>query len=76
MGPIRGVKRRKNTEPKRLDQNVLAAATLSPQPEPLDWWEEFQQIITGKEILIICFVFISVFLLPCYCLILCYWVVF
>ncbi|PRQ59046.1 putative chromosomal replication initiator, DnaA, harbinger transposase-derived nuclease [Rosa chinensis] len=43
MGPIRGMKRRKKTEQK----NVLPAAPQSPQPEPLDWWYEFQQRITG-----------------------------
>ncbi|XP_050386369.1 protein ALP1-like [Argentina anserina] len=47
MGPIRGMKRRRKTEPKKLDQNVLAAAQLSPQPQPLDWWDEFRQQITG-----------------------------
>lgn len=46
MGPIRGLKRRKKTETKKLDQNVFAVS-VSSQPESLDWWDEFSQRITG-----------------------------
>lgn len=45
MGPIRGFKRKKKAE-KKVDQNVLAAL-LRSQPQPLDWWDEFSQRITG-----------------------------
>ncbi|XP_007218254.2 protein ALP1-like [Prunus persica] len=47
MGPVRGMKRRKKAE-KKVDQNVLAAAaSLSSQPQPVDWWDDFSQRITG-----------------------------
>lgn len=50
MGPVRGMKRRKKTE-KKVDQNVLAAAaSLSSQPQPIDWWDDFSQRITGTNI--------------------------
>ncbi|XP_042968605.1 protein ALP1-like [Carya illinoinensis] len=45
MGPIRGFKRKKRAE-KKVDQNVLAAL-LRSQPQPLDWWDDFSQRITG-----------------------------
>ncbi|KAH7537247.1 protein ALP1-like [Ziziphus jujuba] len=45
MGPVRGLKKRKKVE-KKVDQNVLAAS-LGPEPEPLDWWDGFSQRITG-----------------------------
>lgn len=61
MGPIRGLKRRKKTETKKLDQNVFAVS-VSSQPESLDWWDEFSQRITGNK-------FLFWFLLPCYGLI-------
>ena len=47
MGPIRGFKRKKKVE-KKVDQNVFASASLSSQLQPLDWWDEFSQRITGK----------------------------
>jgi hypothetical protein len=46
MGPIRGFKKRKKAE-KKADQNVLAAS-LRSQPQPLDWWDDFSQRITGR----------------------------
>lgn len=52
MGPIRGMKRRKKAE-KKVDQNVLAAAaaaSLSSQSQPVDWWDDFSQRITGTNI--------------------------
>ncbi|KAE7996829.1 hypothetical protein FH972_001518 [Carpinus fangiana] len=46
MGPIRGFKKRKKAD-KKVDQNVLAAS-LRSQPQPLDWWDDFSQRITGR----------------------------
>lgn len=63
MGPIRGFKRKKKAENKKVvDQNVLpsAAAVASPlgssPPLPLDWWDEFSKRISG--IIITCFFFL------------------
>ncbi|KAG6601011.1 Protein ALP1-like protein, partial [Cucurbita argyrosperma subsp. sororia] len=48
MGPIRGFKRKKQKKAqKKVVQYVFAAASLSFQPQPLDWWDEFSQRITG-----------------------------
>lgn len=46
MGPIRGFKKRKKAD-KKVDQNVLVAS-LRSQPQPLDWWDDFSQRITGR----------------------------
>ncbi|KAL5554788.1 hypothetical protein UlMin_042189 [Ulmus minor] len=45
MGPVRGFKRKKKPE-KKVDQNVLAAS-LGLHLQPLDWWDDFSQRITG-----------------------------
>lgn len=58
MGPIRGFKRKKKAE-KKVDQNVFAAASLSSQPQPLDWWDEFSQRITGTNYFLSFFCFSS-----------------
>ncbi|KAK9284071.1 hypothetical protein L1049_012331 [Liquidambar formosana] len=48
MGPTRGLKRRRKTAEKKVDQNALAAALLrSHQLQPLDWWDDFSKRITG-----------------------------
>ncbi|GLT31383.1 hypothetical protein SLA2020_061250 [Shorea laevis] len=48
MGPIRGLKRKRKAE-KKVDQDVLAAASgqLGSHPQPLDWWEQFSKRISG-----------------------------
>ncbi|KAK0592477.1 hypothetical protein LWI29_019818 [Acer saccharum] len=48
MGPIRGLKRKKKSTEKEVDQNVLVgAAALVSQPQPLDWWDGFSRRISG-----------------------------
>ncbi|KAL5733293.1 hypothetical protein ACOSP7_032636 [Xanthoceras sorbifolium] len=47
MGPIRGLKRRKKSAEKEVDQNVLVDASLVSQPQPLDWWDGFSRRISG-----------------------------
>lgn len=68
MGPVRGLKKRKKVE-KKVDQNVLAAS-LGPEPEPLDWWDGFSQRITGKDFFSF---FLSAAFFFCFaCLLVCY----
>ncbi|KAK3232232.1 hypothetical protein Dsin_004113 [Dipteronia sinensis] len=48
MGPIRGLKRKKKSAEKEVDQNVLVGtAALVSQPQPLDWWDGFSRRISG-----------------------------
>ncbi|KAM6582585.1 hypothetical protein CsatB_009587 [Cannabis sativa] len=48
MGPIRGLKRKKNHE-KKADKDVLVVA-LGSQLNPKDWWDDFsKRIITGPS---------------------------
>lgn len=70
MGPIRGFKRKKKAE-KKFDQNVLAAAaasssSLQSQPQPLDWWDEFSQRISGNTFLWYLLIFLVEFV-HCHC---------
>lgn len=48
MGPTKGFKRRRKTENK-VDQNAMAVS-IGSQSQPLDWWDDFSQRITGKYI--------------------------
>ena len=64
MGPIRGFKRKKQKKAqKKVVQYVFAAASLSFQPQPLDWWDEFSQRITGKPL----FASLLLEFVHCYC---------
>ncbi|KAK2633749.1 hypothetical protein Ddye_028541 [Dipteronia dyeriana] len=47
MGPIRGLKRKKKSAEKEVDQNVLVGSALVSQPQPLDWWDGFSRRISG-----------------------------
>lgn len=64
MAPIRGLKRKRKSE-KKVDQNVLVAS-LGSQLNPLDWWDDFSQRITGQIVLFSFFVLCIFFHIFCF----------
>ncbi|KAI4348120.1 hypothetical protein L6164_008879 [Bauhinia variegata] len=46
MGSIRGIRKRKKAENKD-EQDAFSVTPFQSNPQPLDWWQEFSQRITG-----------------------------